>query len=415
MPPRVRLTYLGIGWLVRIDFQDYPTLGVTSDLNQHSPSIRVGKQYLREQCFWMLVPGANLHNMKYVWPCLIVCLFLMPSTVHAQTLSITRLTYPSIVPAGTLEPITVSAAIPYNGSKPGYWLLVGIADLNSTVVSGSADGLPNGCVGEPTGLAFCRSRVQSTSGIENVQFKIGGIFADVQRPPGPWQLQMLTNLNNANNTLVKKSSTPFTINFAPISLTIILPRNVSVWVDGTRYTLGSIPVGLGRHMISVPSFAPLNETARLRFDGWADGVSLQNRTIQVTSSTTLRAIYVTQYLLTIQNSAQVVSVSGAGWYDAGSTATFSVPVERLPTVGFLDLLGAKGTFQGWFENGKPLTSSTLGTVKMAGPHTITAQWNIDYTLPTIILVLALGLCTIAYLTVVHPTRKRKRATRRRAK
>jgi hypothetical protein len=363
----------------------------------------------------MLVPGANLHNMKYLWPCLIVCLFLMFPTAHAQSLSITRLTYPSIVPAGSLAPIMVSAAIPYNGSKPGYWLLVGIADLNSTVVAGTADGSPNGCSGEPTGLAFCRARLQSTSGIENVQFKIGGIFADVQRPPGPWQLQMLTNLNDANNTTVKKSSTPFTINLSPLTLTVILPRNVSVWVDGTRYEDGSIPVGLGRHTISVPPFAMINETTRLRFDHWSDGVSQENRTILLTSGTILRLIYESQYRLTIQNSAPVVSVSGAGWYDAGSTATFSVPVIELPTVGFLDLLGAKGTFQGWYENGKPLTRSTLGTVKMDGPHTITAQWNIDYTLPTIILVLALGLCSIAYLTVVHPTRKRRRTARRRSR
>jgi len=363
----------------------------------------------------MLVPGANLHNVKYLWPLLILCCSFMFPTAHAQTLSITRLTYPSIVPAGSLAPIAVSAAIPYNGSKPGYWLLVGIADLNSTVVSGTADGSPNQCSGEPTGLAFCRVRLQSTSGIEIVQFKIGGIFADVQRPPGPWQLQMLTNLNDANNTVIKKSSKPFTINLSPLMLTIILPRNVSVWVDGTRYEDGSIPVGLGRHSISAPSFATINETTRLRFDHWSDGVSLENRTILLTSGIILRAIYVPQYRLTIQNSAPIVSVSGAGWYDAGSTATFSVPVEQLPTVGFLDLLGAKGTFQGWYENGRPLTRSTLGTIKMDGPHTITAQWNIDYTLPTIILVLALGLCSIAYLTVVHPTRKRRRGARRRSK
>ena len=360
-----------------------------------------------------LVPGAILHIMEYLWPCLIVGLFLMFPTAHAQTLSITRLTYPSIVAAGSLEPIIVSAAIPYNGSKPGYWLLVGIADLNSTVVSGNVVGTPNTCVNEPMALAFCRARVQSTSGVEVVQFRIGGIFSDVQHAPGTWQLQMLTSLNNENNTVLKKSSMQFTITLSPMALLVILPRNVSVLVDGTRYSSGSIPVGLGRHSVSVPSFAMINETTRLRFDGWSDGVALQNRTILVTTSMTLRPIYLVQYRLAIQNSASGVNVMGAGWYDAGSTATFSVPVEQLPTVGYFDLLGAKGTFQGWYENGKPLTSSTLGTIKMTGPHTITAQWYIDYNIPIIILVLAAGLGSLGYLMVMHPTRKRRRVRVRR--
>jgi hypothetical protein len=107
------------------------------------------------------------------------------------------------------------------------------------------------------------------------------------------------------------------------------------------------------------------------------------------------------------NSNAEPKVSGAGWYDDGALASFSVPAVQPSTGGPLDLLGAKITFQGWFENGKLITSSTSGTVEMTHSHIITAQWGIDYTMPIIIFTIVggLGLCT--YFMIKHPTRKRK--------
>jgi hypothetical protein len=315
--------------------------------------------------------------------------------------------------AGSLEPIPVNVVIPYNGTKPGYWLLVGIVDpqLNYTVVSGNAFGSPNVCVNQPIAQAFCLARIQSTSGLENLQFNIGGIFDSAQHAPGTWDLQMSVELVSPNNTILTQSDVPFAIYLAPVSLTIDLPSNVTVWLDGIANRGGNIPVALGRHSISIPMFVSINETTRLRFDHWSDGVAQPNRTMSISSNTQLEAVYLTQYRLLINSNAGP-NVSGAGWYDKGALASFSVRVVQLPTEGPLDLLGAKITFQGWFEDGKLITSSTSGTVEMTHSHTITAQWGVDYTMPIIIFVIV-GFGLWAYLMIKHTARKRKGLKRRR--
>jgi hypothetical protein len=107
----------------------------------------------------------------------------------------------------------------------------------------------------------------------------------------------------------------------------------------------------------------------------------------------LSVVYYPQYRLSINTNVAGASVAGAGWYDGGSLASFSVTETQLSTGGVLDLLGAKVVFQGWFEDGKLITANPSGSIEMNTPHTILAQWTTDYSIPIILfaLVVASGL------------------------
>jgi hypothetical protein len=356
-----------------------------------------------------------LHFAKYLGPwLLIILLYLSFSSVHAQTTSITQLLFPSSALAGNLEPLPVSVAIPYNDVTPGYWLLVGIVDpqLNNTIVAGSAAGSPSPCINQPTAQALCQAQLRSTAGVENLQFKIGGIFANTQRAPGTWNLQMTAELLDSNSTILSRSDVPFVIYLTPVSLIIDVPNNATIWVDGTATTGGNIPVAIGRHSISIPTFVAINDTERLSFDSWSDGPTQPNRTLFVSSDMELKAVYHIQYRLSINSNAAEANASGAGWYDSDSLASFSVTETQLPTFGVLDLLGAKVTFQGWFENGNQITASSSGTIDMSRPHTITAQWATDYTIPIILFAVAIAVGLGTYFVIKRPTRKTKKTTPR---
>ena len=335
-----------------------------------------------------------LYFGKYLGSCLLIILvYVSFFSVHAQTMDITQLIFPSSVLAGSLDPTPVSVAIPYSGAKPGFWLMVGIADLklNSTIVPGSAEGSPSPCLNQPVAQALCQAQLQSESGIENVQFRIGGIFANNRHPPGTWDLQMMAEILNSNLTVLSRSAVSFAIELAPISLSIEIPNNATFWVDGAASTGGAIPVALGPHSIAVPMFVTVNDTERLRFDSWADGFTQPNRTLYVSSNVKLSVVYRTQYRLSINTNVAGASVAGAGWYDDGSLASFSVTGTQQSTGGILDLLGSKVTFQGWFENGNLITTDSSGNIEMNRPHTILAQWTTDYTIPIGLFGVALAL------------------------
>src|SRR5208337_4440116 len=357
-----------------------------------------------------------LHFGKYVGSCLLIILVYASSfSVHAQTMDITHLVFPSSVIAGSLEPTPVNVAIPYTGAKPGFWLMVGIADLklNSTIVPGSAMGSPSPCVNQAVAQAFCQAQLQSQSGVENVQFKIGGIFSNTQPLPGIWDLQMTAEILDSNLTVLSHSAVSFAIDLAPILLTVEVPGNATFWVDGNASTGGAIPVALGRHSIAVPMFVTINDTERMRFDSWADGFTQPNRTLLVSSNVKLSVVYHPQYRLSINTNVAGASVAGAGWYDGGSLASFSVTETQLSTGGVLDLLGAKVAFQGWFENGKLITANSSGSIEMNSPHAILAQWTPDYSIPIIFFALVVASGLGVYFMIKRASRKTKKTPSRR--
>ncbi len=330
-------------------------------------------------------------------------------------MALTHLFFPSNILAGSLEPASVNVAIPYADVQLGFWLMVAIADLklNGTIVPGSAMASPLPCLNPPDARAFCQVQLQSVSGLEDVQFKIGGIFANTQSYLGTWELQLKAEILDLHFSVLSRSTLSFAIALTPVLLTVNVPHNATFWVDNNASTGGVIPVVLGRHFISLPRFVTINDTVRMRFDSWGDGFPQPNRTIFISSNENLSVVYCAQYRLFISTNAGGANVAGAGWYDNGSLASFSVTGTQTPTGGILDLLGAKLTFQGWFENEKLITTNSSGNVEMDGPHTIVAQWTTDYSTPIVLFTLVIAVGLGLYFMSKRVGRKTKKTPSRR--
>jgi len=81
------------------------------------------------------------------------------------------------------------------------------------------------------------------------------------------------------------------------------------------------------------------------------------------------AKYSTQYLLTVNSPGGLGNPQGGGYYDAGSTAQFSVSSP----VGVL----VQQVFVRW--TGDYSGTSPQGSVTMDGPKTVSATWTTSYT------------------------------------
>jgi hypothetical protein len=92
------------------------------------------------------------------------------------------------------------------------------------------------------------------------------------------------------------------------------------------------------------------------------------------------AHYKTQYLLTV--SSEYGIVQGGGWYDAGSSATFSVTTEVDTSYG------VKQVFEKW--TGDMESTSAATTITMNSPHTLTAVRRTDSTI--LYATIALAIC-----------------------
>jgi hypothetical protein len=102
--------------------------------------------------------------------------------------------------------------------------------------------------------------------------------------------------------------------------------------------------------------------------------------IHVSNSHSINFVYVTQYYLSLNS--EYGHVTGAGWYDSGTTAVLSsISNDDFP---------ARHVFSGWngpvLNQSKPTTSLVMG-----GPITITANWTVDYTPMTILGALVVGI------------------------
>jgi hypothetical protein len=349
---------------------------------------------------------------------LVTSLVLALPNVQAQTTTITNLRHPVHAVAGSLDPIIVTATVSYHGANPNYTLNVGILDMdrNDTLAPGIAISGPDHCVNQPVLLAYCVMKLAAASGSESLEFRIGGILTDFVHVPGTWNLNITAALFDLNRNLFQGSisSIPFGITLTPITLTIQVPSTVNVTVDNVTMPAGAItiPVIAGQHKISLPEIAPVNEMTRIRFDHWADGVNESSRTISIVTDTSYQALYTTQYRLAIAGDQGMAT--GAGWYDQGSTASFTVPAVASAT-GILGTLGAKLNFQGWYENGTLITTETSGSIAMDQPHTITAVWQVDYTMPLIVIgiviVVVAAVLGIGYFTSRKGSKKQKSRTR----
>ena len=361
-------------------------------------------------------------NLLFVYFLIVSLVITFPCANAAPTSMIKILQVGSGV-AGGQEPIPVTIAVTYNGTSSGDQLLIGIFNAETspqTLVPGIITSSTQTCMSTGPALALCRTTTYALSGAVRVSFQIGGIFGDARRP-GNWKLNATATLVDSNNTLIPDSATSslFTVTLTPVILQINAPSVVPITVNGMQEAPGpaSVGVALGDNNVSAPAFVQMNATMRLRFDHWSDGYGQANRTVTVTGNATYEADYVTQYRLTITGAEE--NITGPGWFDSGTNASFSIyPYETVSSI--LGALGAKQTFQGFYENDQLLTSQSSGTIIMDAPHTLNVVWQIDYTTPAIILigiilVISLGALVLRRRTTRRASTRRRRTARRSQK
>ena len=118
------------------------------------------------------------------------------------------------------------------------------------------------------------------------------------------------------------------------------------------------------------------------FTGWsgdASGTGLTSSNIFMNSPKTALANWKTQYYLEVDNGGHG-SVSGEGWYDAGSPATFSISPTAVP-----DGVGTQYAFKHWDgeHNGSYDGTDATHTVTMNNHIEETAVWGKQYYLTVI--------------------------------
>jgi len=339
----------------------------------------------------------------------------IPSVLAQQT-NISDVHYPNTIQydletASTFPSPTVTATITYDGAQSGYYLQVGVFQLDDgSLVKGSASASPEKCVQNTSETyAACTVPVNMSSGTGEFSFELHS------RPKKLWDLAIVAIL--ANNSLGilddSESDFSFTINVnVALTLQITVPNPVTVTIDGINQSQGSISISLvtGSHNVTVPEIVQLDNNTRLIFAGWSDGVTSANRTVSLNHYLNLEATYIHQYPLTIESS---IPVTESGWYDQGANATFSVTSRTQPMVGIMGLLGGRLEFQGWYENDHLITSSRTGSIQMDASHSIQAHWYANYAIPTALLISALILLT--YMILSHKDRPHRLNVRPRAR
>ncbi len=308
----------------------------------------------------------------------------------------------------TINYVTISGYSPIPGSPPVVvaWIgdVVPGGGVSTTTVatdfSGIATSTPDVCTNETAeystfaikGALICSTLLSGQS--ESFSFNL--IFNST----GEYHLQANVIVFPCNGCQFPipnfvpalEESGPFTISVTnQVDLAITVPSSVTVTIDDISQTVGSVDTTLTpgtTHTISVPQLTQLMTGTRLEFDHWSDGSTMTNRTMSLQDDTTLTAVYTTQYQLNLIGTP--ANATGAGWYDSGSTALFSVPTNFL-----------FWTFQGWYENGVLTTSSNAGSVVMDAPHTLTSSWSLN-----LVLLLAI-CCVIAIIPIGLIFRKRR--------
>jgi len=168
--------------------------------------------------------------------------------------------------------------------------------------------------------------------------------------------------------------------------------SVGVTVDGTTVQTSSsgdvvFPVAVSSSpSVTVPSVLTLQNSTRIVFSQWNDGVAQPQRQVPIDGDVILTAHYRVQYLLTINNGSNFEA-----WYDKGTNATLTAPASTSAPWP-LDIFGVSETFQGW--SGGVQSTSPQVNVTMDSPKTVTAEMSTDYSPLVIPAILGAGLATV---------------------
>jgi hypothetical protein len=154
------------------------------------------------------------------------------------------------------------------------------------------------------------------------------------------------------------------------------PRVPLVSVNGRNQTTdssGTITIFVnssGTYTIRVNNPLTTGAGARIIFMGWGDGTTSQSRSVIVTSDISLSVNTKQQYFLGLQSTFN--SPVGAGWYDSGSRAAFSVQ----PALDQGN--GTRRVFAGWIKGGQPFATSANGSLTVTSSTNLVAGWKKQY-------------------------------------
>ena len=207
------------------------------------------------------------------------------------------------------------------------------------------------------------------------QGKLVNITFDVIGNPGD-----MTNLtfsySKFNNGSPPAATTNGRVNIKSNLVAVTITTNV---LDGTEITVdGQTHIAPytsyweidSQHQISVPSPQTFGDK-RYVFKSWNDG-GAQSHTVFASQPMTFTGKLDTQYKLTLQSSYG--TPQGAGWYNAGSIANFSVEDSVIAENQ------TKYVFQSWNGSGPGSYSGEQrnASVVMNNPITETANWSAEY-------------------------------------
>ncbi len=192
------------------------------------------------------------------------------------------------------------------------------------------------------------------------------------------------------------------------------PAEIIITIDGLTYSGEQLPRIFNWTLGSTHTLQT-NETVqprigvRYRFVQWGDGFKDLLHNIIVAEPADYSPVFKIQYELTIISGFGITE--GAGWYDAGSTATFSILSILSPDAGFFGMLGGLRVFQGWTGDSSARTATA--SVKMDGPKEVTAQWSTDSSRPFLLLgAIGAALVAITFLVALRLTVVRRRSRQR---
>ena len=155
----------------------------------------------------------------------------------------------------------------------------------------------------------------------------------------------------------------------------------------------SLEVAVGTSpLVSVPPIVEFQNSTRIIFTQWNDGVTDAQRHVLIDGDITLSASYRTQYLLKVNSGSTTET-----WYDKGSNATLTAPPSSASPWP-LNLFGVKQTFTGW--SGDVHSSMPQLNITMDSPKTITANFAIDYLPLAIPVIFGVGIALIEISLVI---------------
>ena len=183
------------------------------------------------------------------------------------------------------------------------------------------------------------------------------------------------------------------------NLTINLgAARVDVTIDSAtiKTTAGgdaSLEVAVGSSpLVSVPPIVEFQNSTRIIFTQWNDGVTDAQRHVLIDGDITLSASYRTQYLLRVNSGS-----SSETWYDKGSNATLTAPPTGASSWP-LGLFGVTQSFTGW--GGDVHSSMPQLNITMDSPKTITANFAVDYLPLAIPVIFGAGAALIVISLVI---------------